>query len=373
MILKKIIISILPILLLNSCVGEDIITDTSLLVPNLSFDKRLESVAIDENTLVNLRLIIGNEPIDLKTTSQFDISFSSSNTNIFEIDSKGVISPKPSSLNKKASVIIRLEEKDVESPRVATIEDDITVGRVTISENEANLIKEKDPDRLKKLISEGYDPKITITNLVKVINVNNSDGILLSAVFQNIKNEVEEVPFTWISSNESILTVSTSGLIKPVTKGSVQVTVNTNFNDEDISFKIPIEVAEKDEVEKVEVPVKPDSNSLGSGQFQTNSSYPISGSFEIVNQGGKNVIKLSDNFNADGVPDLVIYLSNSITSNAGAPALAENSNVTSLPDFKVKGAQTIAIPDTINPADFKNVLLYCRRFGVKVGFGIINR
>jgi len=370
--LKHFLTGIIASLLLGACVGEDIITDESLLVLNLRFDRKLESVAIDENTQINSRLVIGNTPVDLSSTDQFSVSYSSDKPDVLEIDSKGIVTPNPSSLEEIAEITVTIKENNVENPRTAEIKDDIQVGVVTISENEA---KGKSEAELKKLISQGYDPKITITNLVKTISVDNTNGIKLSAVFQNRKNNVEEVIFGWSSSDTNILTVSNEGQILPVAKGNSKIKVATTFESEEVSQEIDIEVAEEDVVEEVEV--DPGGGNLGSGSLQSNSSYTIKGSFEIVNEGGQNILKLGNDFDARStpmIPDLVIYLSNSTTSNAGAPALAEIANVEpNLPQFVINGEQSIVIPANVDPANFSNVLLYCRDFGVRVGFGTINR
>lgn len=377
--LKHVFLTVSAIFLLGSCVGEDIITDESLLTPNLSIERELRSVAIDENPRVNLRLTIGNEVVDLNTTDIFDVKYSSSLESVFTVSDKGEIQPQENSLGKEAIFRVEITEKNVATPREANVEDVIKIGIVTLTESEAKAIEnDSEAENIDKIINSGFAPKVTITNRVKTIDVAETKTIPLNPVFQNKKKKVQEVTFTYTSSDESILVVNAEGIATPVSKGEVNVTAVTSFEGEDVSDTIAITVSEETKVE--ETPIEEEigggnSDILGSGTFIGDNGYTVNGGFEILTQeDGQKIVKLNAEFSAGGVPDLVIYLSNAKKSNAGAPALAENANTGGgLPRFNTSGEQSIVIPNNINPDDFQFVLLYCRRFNVNVGYGTINR
>ena len=96
----------------------------------------------------------------------------------------------------------------------------------------------------------------------------------------------------------------------------------------------------------------------------SNSDYVVGGNFEIKAENDITKIILSESFTAAGLPDLVIYLSNSTDSQDGALLISE--------DIGDNGAHEFTIPDNVNVDDYSTVLLFCRDFNEKVGFGVIN-
>ena len=102
--------------------------------------------------------------------------------------------------------------------------------------------------------------------------------------------------------------------------------------------------------------------------LQSNSSYDVQGNFQIIKENGVTTLILDETYSSssrEALPDLVIYLSNATNTNNGASFISE--------DITKDGEQSFIIPDSINPDDYINVLIYCRRFGQRVGFGVINR
>ena len=128
----------------------------------------------------------------------------------------------------------------------------------------------------------------------------------------------------------------------------------TNKDDEDTS-----EQEENQEEEENQ-----DNNALATGTLQTNSDYPTAGNFKISNTNGKIILELDASFNVEGgLPDLVIYLSNVTDSQENAILISDTA--------ADSGMQSIEIPTEIDFSDYKYVLLYCREFNQKVGFGEI--
>ncbi|WP_010523133.1 DM13 domain-containing protein [Aquimarina agarivorans] len=379
--LKSIIYGMTPILL-ASCIGEDIevVPDPIITSESVSFDRKLTSIAVDETFKLDVKV---NGRILNADNEQFDLDFSSNDETIATIDEIGNVTPQEGSVGKKVTLSATLTPITTDSESEPIVEtDEITIGLVTISENEASLFTDTNnngttDDEVADIISNGYDPKITINENISEIDINQENDISLSAIFQNRKNEIENIEFVWSSDNENILTINSEGVINAVSKGTTTVKVSAEFEGETISSKEKtITVSEETVIitpDPVEEPVET-KTIIGSGSLISNSSYTVNGSFEIFTENGKNFISLSDDFSARGLPDLVLYLSNSPTSNAGAPIVASPETNNDRPvALTGSGAQTFEIPASINPEEFQNVLLFCRRFTQKVGFGVINR
>ena len=103
---------------------------------------------------------------------------------------------------------------------------------------------------------------------------------------------------------------------------------------------------------------------LASGSFQTTSDYPTAGNFKIINTNDLTTLELDSTFSIEGgLPDLVIYLSNVTDSQENAILISDTA--------ADSGMQSLEIPTEVDFLDYKYVLLYCREFNQKVGFGEI--
>ena len=343
------------ITLLSSCVGEDVVFVEEL-NSSVNFDRRLLSVAEDETTAINV--VFRNDQNEIITDlSDITIEYSSGDTSILTIDNQGVITPVS---NGATSIRVNASTTDF---IFAEIEDDIIVGKVTVTESEAQLLTD---DEVTRIVNEGYTPEITITNPVTEIDI--KETVQFTAIYQNIKKQLEVVDFVWESSNTAVLDISDSGLATPKTKGDAEITVSFSDNDNTVaSMTIPVAVSD----ETVVITPDPDPDPIdtkeivGFGALQSNSSYTVEGGFQIIVENGVTTLVLDDEYSAGNVPDLVVYLSNQTDTNNGASFISE--------DITASGAQSFIIPDSINTNDYSNVLLFCRRFGVRVGFGVINR
>ncbi len=367
--LKSIIYSLTTVLL-ASCVGENLVFSGPDSANNLTFDRRLLSVAFDESPQIVLRN--NGEVLDLEN-GDFNVLFSSSDTSFLQIDQTGKITIKEAGIGETVDVSVSFAPKaeteidDSEVPEPIT--DDITIGAVTISEAEARGI-----DNIDEIVANGYEPKISINENFREIDINTTNQLKLTAIFQGIKREViENTVFNWNSSNTDVLTISNDGVITPISLGETTISVSTEFEGETFDFEKNLIVGGETAEEEPEEEPQPTKEVLAFGDLQTNSQYVVNGEFEIFTENGKSFITLSDDFDTRNgrsqVPDLTIYLSNSTTSNGGDAQLIAAPE-TGLATF---GAQTFEIPDDININDFQNVLLFCRRFGVRVGFGVITR
>lgn len=378
-------LALLICLSLFSCVEDEIVfRDKNDLI---SFDRSLLSVAEDETPEIKVN-IVSVDGEDQK--SLYNINYSSSDETVFTIDNNGKLNPKENSIGKKASIIVSAVKKSSTNSSNTTTDnakvsktsniltlntsfnaedliepeqdDEVVIGRVTISESEALSFTEEE---IEKIIKDGFTPKGLINNPISQIDIEDTETTL-SATFFDFKNQdLKDPVLQWKSSDTTILDIDENGTLNPLKKGEVSITVSTVIDEEEITTD-PLTITVAGETVIVDQPVEADEEILGFGTFMTNSFYQVEGTFRIVKKNNTTEIVINDNFKTgSGIPDLVIYLSNSTDTNTGAQIISE--------DINLSGAQSFVIPNTIEVGKYKNVLLYCRAFGVKVGFGVINK
>ena len=356
------------ITLLTGCVGEDVVFSEEQ-NNRVSITRSLLSIAIDESFTLDIQLRDENNEV-IDDLSEISIDFTSDNEEIIEVDQNGVLTPITS-----GSTTIRVNAS-MNGVNFDSSTDEIIVGRVTLSESEASNLTE---DEISTIINEGFPPRITIVNPINTIGLENTENIQFNGVYQNFKNQIVDVTLNWESDNTNVLEINSEGTITPISEGTANITASFNSNGittvSDLLF-ISVEVDEVEVViEEVEVipeePINVDPETgirngvIGFGQLMSNSFYDVSGSFQIVRENGVTRINLDNEYATGNVPDLVIYLSNVTNTNNGAAFISE--------DITSSGEQSFIIPDSINPDDYINVLIYCRRFGARAGFGVINR
>lgn len=100
----------------------------------------------------------------------------------------------------------------------------------------------------------------------------------------------------------------------------------------------------------------------GSGTFSGLSNHETRGTVEVVETAEGWEIHLKDSFWFDGAPDPRVGFGNEGTFAPGT-------------DFEVlrsdTGAQVYKVPAGIDPADFNNVFIWCRRFAVPLVVAVI--
>jgi len=381
---------------LFSCVEDEVVFREK--EDSISFGETLFSVAIDEMPRINVRItkFDGTDNSDA-----YDISYRSDNEDVFTLTDEGQLIPKTNALGDKAEVIVTATLKDDsvnlqgtltneeqlvpkdsalgKSPEVrvtTTLEDqelnneieltpfkndEIKVGLVTITEREAIL---KTDEELEEIVINGYEPRGVIGNKVSEIDIESND-MVLSVTFFNFKNkDLIDPDVTWVSSDASIIEVDENGRLTPIALGNAVITVSTEIDGETVEAP-PLSIEVGGETIIVDQPQEEEAEVLGFGTLMTNSFYDVEGTFRIEKEDGVTRLILNDNFETDSLPDLVIYLSNSTSTNTGAVVISD--------EIQSRGAQTFTISDNVNVDNYSNVLLFCRRFNQRVGFGVINR
>jgi hypothetical protein len=106
---------------------------------------------------------------------------------------------------------------------------------------------------------------------------------------------------------------------------------------------------------------------LASGNFEK-SEHPTSGAAQIVIQNGKKYLKFDSSFQSESGPDLFVIL-----HRQDSPKSYGKADYVSLGRLKkVSGKQMYAIPNGVNIAKFKSVVIWCKKFNATFGFAPLN-
>ncbi|MEE8062055.1 MAG: DM13 domain-containing protein, partial [Gemmatimonadales bacterium] len=107
-----------------------------------------------------------------------------------------------------------------------------------------------------------------------------------------------------------------------------------------------------------------DSTTAFHGVFAGVDGHDASGSYQLVQREAGWQVELSDDFRSDRVPDAYIVLArqpDAITSSSVFVAELDRNN----------GAQSYQLPEGIDPASFKYVLVWCKKYAVGIGAALI--
>ncbi len=349
----KLFFSILSMLILSSCIGEDFIA----LDKKISFQTKLFSIASDEQ-------------FKLEIVSTFDsdtkIEFISDDEDIISVDSQGNLSPNAIG-EALVSVIVFEKSSDSQNggDRKILSKDEfvVIVSNVTLTLGEVDTLSEAQKI---ELASNGFPTELRFVNRFASLDLNSTIKQKLEAVFVNFKGAEEVVPFAWSSSDTSILEVDAEGVLTPIAEGVISVTVSVSDDlkkkDSDvISVSQSIVIGDTTEEEVVdEEPTN--ANVIGRGSFER-LDYDITGTFEITEENGEQKLEIKG-LSFLGLPDAVVYLSKVTNTQAGALLISEVNE---------RGDLTYTIPSGTSVGDYSNVLFYCRRFNQPIGFGTIIR
>ncbi len=102
------------------------------------------------------------------------------------------------------------------------------------------------------------------------------------------------------------------------------------------------------------------AETLYSGDW-TKKSFKSSGTWEIYAEGGKTFVKLSSDFRTRNAPDLKIFLSPLPASETNGRN-ATNGSILVSPLSSNSGEQVYEIPEGVDLASFKSILIHCQQF-----------
>lgn len=113
------------------------------------------------------------------------------------------------------------------------------------------------------------------------------------------------------------------------------------------------------------------STVVKSGTF-VSGEHTTQGKVHLTNKDGKSFLELEESFKTSELgPDLVVILhrSDDVINSTKPPSypLKQGDYIILAPLQKYSGAQTYAIPNNINLADYKSAAIWCRKFNATFG------
>lgn len=221
----------------------------------------------------------------------------------------------------------------------------ITPGQATIYATASNFEKDS------LLITVVADPSdvssIIITGSRN--NLNTGDTLMLKADAYNFNgNKIDNITFNWNSSNNSVLTVNSTGTVKAISAGSAFVTATAN-NISSSPYQISV------------------TGNVRTGSFEKNPAqdHVVSGkAFLKENFDGTLTLEFDSAFASSGGPDVRVYLSvnQSITGNSFEVGTLKSTS----------GKQLYDIPSSVNINDYDWVLIHCVPFNITFGWAKLN-
>jgi len=202
-------------------------------------------------------------------------------------------------------------------------------------------------------VFDTVDPVLRIDNQVDTLAINTS--YQFETTYLNNIGVEEEVPVTWSSVDESILTINSNGLAQALAVGSTLVTAQVDLDSLFIEAVTEVNVGQNT-IQTMEPEVK-------SGTIQTTTFYLLEGDFEIRQDGSDLILDIFDNYRASAsLPGLYLYLTNNPNTTANALEVGAVEVFT--------GAHSYTIPN-VDINEYSHLLYFCKPFSVKVGDGEI--
>lgn len=97
---------------------------------------------------------------------------------------------------------------------------------------------------------------------------------------------------------------------------------------------------------------------------------PTTGTVQIVTEGGHRYLELDAAFSTtDQAPDLHVLIDTAQTPPSSYATLGSAINLGSLQ--QTSGAQRYPIPDVIDVAEFKSVVIWCRMANATIGYAVL--
>ncbi|PWJ39162.1 Ig-like domain-containing protein [Sediminitomix flava] len=198
------------------------------------------------------------------------------------------------------------------------------------------------------------EQSVSISNPIDSLKVGAS--YQFEAIYLNNVGQEEAQDIMWESSNEEVVSITSGGLVEGLTEGMTTIFASVQMPGD--SFVDSIKLAVDEDLEQEVI------GGAKGGTIQSTSSYLLEGDFTVSSiNGGGIQIDIADNYRAStALPDLVLYLTNNPSTNAGALEIG------SVQVFE--GAHSYIIPN-VDIGTYEYLLYYCKPFRVKVGDGKI--
>lgn len=277
----------LSLLLLAGCIGEDV-------VPG---DPQLEIL----NSVSDLKVL---------QSHQFGYSFSIA----FEIEPDNII------WSSDNEAVLQVDE-------MGTAIASTTAGAATLTATAMYRDDIMATNTVAVEVTE-YSPTLRITN--PITSLAQADTYQLTYLFiDELSMQATPSSLTWESSDESILTVNSSGLLSGNAEGTAIITATINHNSNTVVEQITVMVSSTTEM----------MDGTRFGELTSSSAAMLAGSFEIdVNEADELVISFGENYAIDNsLTGLYVYLSNSPSQLTGAVEVGEVTVFSGAHQYEVPG------------------------------------
>jgi hypothetical protein len=308
----KLFISFLMIILVAfGCVNTDFITDPS----SEPEEGTLVIQSSGNSVLVNGTMQVTAVAYDATGTEVPGVQFnwSSSSASILSIDQSGIVTGNALG---QAWVIVKADGYKKDSIIVTVVQDVNQLANIVVTPNFGGTI-------------------------------NIGETIQFSAQgFNNMGDPINNLNFTWQSSNPNIVSINGSGLAMALASGDANITAVYNM------------------IQSSNIPVTVKGNSK-TGTFTKNpgTSYNVSGSVEVVDENGQLSVNFGSDFTTSNGPGLFVYISP--TQNVGLGSIELGSIIST------SGSQSYAVPAGNNLEEFSYVIIHCKPFNVTFGYANI--
>ncbi|MBD2515919.1 DM13 domain-containing protein [Nostoc sp. FACHB-973] len=161
------------------------------------------------------------------------------------------------------------------------------------------------------------------------------------------------------------------GLSSLVMVGCVREVSKNQTNESPIAVNASVPVSSTQAKPLAKSAQSPNSTAMKSGTF-VSGEQKTQGKVSITTKDGKSFLELDESFKtSESGPDLVVILhrSDNVINSTKPPSypLKNGDYFILAPLQKYSGAQTYAIPQNINLADYKSAAIWCRKFNATFG------
>ena len=205
------------------------------------------------------------------------------------------------------------------------------------------------------VIMDSVPERLSISNGVDSIQINTT--YQFEADYFNNIGQLAARDISWISTNETVLSIDNQGLATGNELGGVTIIASVVLEDNStLEDELTLWVTEGETV-IIDPPTE------RSGQINTTSSYPLSGDFTLKEEGNQLVLSLADNYQTTpSLPGLYVYLTNNPNTTNGAFEIGAVEVFSGAHSYTFSG---------VGLNDYSHVLYFCKPFSVKVGDGVI--
>lgn len=179
-----------------------------------------------------------------------------------------------------------------------------------------------------------------------------ADEVQLEASVRNIEGELlPDKSIEWFTENESLATVSSTGLVKALANGVVEIHAKSEgVKSNSIIFSIG-------------------SSNLRQGTFIPAGGYQARGTAMLSNVDGELILKLSDDFQTSFALGTFIYLAN---STSGSQVKAGGFEVAQITTNGAKTFNITALNASVTIDQYQYVVILCKPASVTFGYAELN-